>query len=347
MTPDNHEEDGTTRRHSTGDDSPLPNDDLWLHLRCPYCRGALGRRGDGAVCRDCGDEYPTMDGGTLDLRLRRSKSVSMTFEVDDLPSVPEFPFRTTPPSDGPDIDFSGVELPRRLPASLASHIPRAEGPDALALDLGCGQGIHREVIEHAGYRWVGLDIDPTAATVVGDGQALPFADDTFDLLLSLKVLAQTQNPFVVLAEANRVLKPGGTFVGNVASNEPFTGVNTFNMTPLGLYDALRQAGFETELVIPGWDALTAQAMMGRFPLLPSPLAKALVAPLRAASRLWYGLGSLVVDHEKTGRTFRRFNATAELHFVARATGSEREATSVLEAVEASAGRENGTTGNRN
>jgi SAM-dependent methyltransferase len=299
-----------------------PADPLWDHLACPHCGGPLARRGDGAACGLCGTAFPLSSEGTLDLRLQRPKTVEQTVVLGDRYAFPDFPFETTPAPRNPAFDLGSIELSRRLPKDLASHIPAADGSDSLALDLGCGRGLHREVCEAAGYRWVGLDVDSNAATVLGDAQALPFADDTFECILSLKVLGQVQNPFVAFSEARRVLEPGGTFVGNVSANEPFFGSNTFHLTPLGLDEALRQGGFETERIFPGWDAFTAQALLGRFPLMPRPVSRRLVAPLTYASRLWYALGSLVVDHEKTSEEFRRFNAAAELHFVAHALADE-------------------------
>lgn len=317
MTANELHDDGRTEGRSAGGAHLSADDPLWDRLVCPHCRGPLRRQVSGAVCRDCGDEYPLAEGDTLDLRLQRPKSVEQTFELGGRPTYPDPPFETVAGSQEPGVDLAGVTLPRRMPRELAGHVPAASDSDALALDLGCGSGIHREVCEAAGYRWVGLDIDPKGATLVGDGQALPFADDTFEFVLSLKVLGQVSNPFLMLSEAARVLKPGGTFVGNVSANEPFFGSNTFHMTPLGLYEALRQGGFETERIFPGWDALTAQAMMGRFPKLPKPLARAVVAPIRGASWAWYRLGALLVDHEKADEQFRRLNGAGELHFVAR------------------------------
>lgn len=315
MTPDDADGDGPARRHAAGGDHLSAGDALWDRLVCPYCRGPLGRRPRGAACLECGQRFPLTDDGTLDLRLQEPKVVTQSFAVGDPPTYPDPPFETGPGDPSPGFDLSTVPLPRRLPRDLAAHVPAA-GAGALALDLGCGDGRHRAVCEAAGYRWVGVDVVPGGATLLGDGQALPFADDTFEFVLTLKVLAQVQNPFLALAEARRVLAPGGTLVGNVAATEPFFGSNRFNVTPLGLYEGLRQAGFETERVFPGWDAFTAQALMGRFPRLPRPLSRAAVAPLKAANRLWYRAGAAVSDHEKASEEFRRLNAAAELHFVA-------------------------------
>ena len=55
----------------------------------------------------------------------------------------------------------------------------------------------------------GLDANRIVAAV---GEALPFPDQSFDLIYSSYVLEHVQNPEKVLAEAVRVLKAGGTAV---------------------------------------------------------------------------------------------------------------------------------------
>ena len=44
-----------------------------------------------------------------------------------------------------------------------------------------------------------------------DGQSLPFADDTYDAVLSTWTLCTIPDPVAALQEVRRVLKPGGTF----------------------------------------------------------------------------------------------------------------------------------------
>jgi hypothetical protein len=52
----------------------------------------------------------------------------------------------------------------------------------MALDLGCGVGLHRSVCEKLAYDWVGLDHTEAQAPILGDAHALPFASETFEFI---------------------------------------------------------------------------------------------------------------------------------------------------------------------
>jgi SAM-dependent methyltransferase len=81
------------------------------------------------------------------------------------------------------------------------------------LDIGCGEG---ELARHlpAG-AWIGLDNSPAMLVrapppnMVGDAAALPFPDRSFDSAALLYVLYHLADPAQALAEAHRVLRPGG------------------------------------------------------------------------------------------------------------------------------------------
>ena len=85
------------------------------------------------------------------------------------------------------------------------------------LDLGCGTGEIlgrvRKEFECAGA--VGVDLfhghlrHARAPVAVGDGFRLPFAAETFDLVLVRHLLQALEDPVPLLAEARRVLRPGG------------------------------------------------------------------------------------------------------------------------------------------
>lgn len=50
----------------------------------------------------------------------------------------------------------------------------------------------------------------SGVAIVADGERLPFADNSFDLIVSIGVLEHVRRPNVYLSEAYRVLKPGGS-----------------------------------------------------------------------------------------------------------------------------------------
>lgn len=57
-----------------------------------------------------------------------------------------------------------------------------------------------------------LDRNAVAEKIAGDGQRLPFDDDAVDLVFSEYVFEHLPDPEAALAEIDRVLRPGGSFV---------------------------------------------------------------------------------------------------------------------------------------
>jgi SAM-dependent methyltransferase len=89
------------------------------------------------------------------------------------------------------------------------------------LDVGCGEGeLARHLPEGA---WVGVDSSTTmlaeapGPVVQADATALPYADASFGSLALLYVLYHLPEPARALAEAERVLRPGGLLAVAVPS----------------------------------------------------------------------------------------------------------------------------------
>jgi len=101
-------------------------------------------------------------------------------------------------------------------------------PNGQGLDLGCGDGhLMAIILGHVGPRdLVGLDIDPRETAlarlrnvyrevVTAPADRLPFSNNKFDFIFSNSVLEHIDNIDGVLAEAARVLRPGGRFLFTV------------------------------------------------------------------------------------------------------------------------------------
>ena len=93
--------------------------------------------------------------------------------------------------------------------------------DSRVLDLGCGRGGVVELFWRDVKLAAGLDPDSPSLTehrapgmpiLRGVGEHLPFAGESFDLVVCLWVLEHVTEPLTVLREVERVLRPGGHFV---------------------------------------------------------------------------------------------------------------------------------------
>jgi SAM-dependent methyltransferase len=243
---------------------------LWAILACPHCGSHLTKTDLGhALCSACDIEYAGVDESALDLRLRKPKQHSLSFELAERAPEPSLLFEPLEPNPDPEVSFSGIETPWHLTPALLSYFPKASNPESLVLDLGCGEGIHRTVCEHAGFEYVGLDYSGPRAPLRGDAHALPFLDDCFEFVLSIAVLEHIRYPFVMMSEVHRVLKPGGRLIGTVAFLEPFHDQSLYHHSHLGTLNTLQFANFQIDRIAPSeeWSVLTAQGLMGGLPHL--------------------------------------------------------------------------------
>ena len=98
--------------------------------------------------------------------------------------------------------------PRQYVQSAAYNRRLLRDLGGLVIDVGSG-GFHTKFALPPGARYFGLDLSSRARHVRGDGHQLPFAGQVADWVLLVAVLEHVEHPQRVLAEAMRVLKPGG------------------------------------------------------------------------------------------------------------------------------------------
>ncbi|MGY1651266.1 methyltransferase domain-containing protein [Geodermatophilus sp. SYSU D01119] len=115
----------------------------------------------------------------------------------------------------------GFAMLHWLAASRAGHIPPAGGPDALLVDLACGGGLMAPHAARLGYRHVGVDLGAAGLrlaaahgvlAVRGSVLAVPLRNGCADVVVAGEILEHVAEHEAVLAEAARLLRPGGTLV---------------------------------------------------------------------------------------------------------------------------------------
>ncbi len=80
---------------------------------------------------------------------------------------------------------------------------------ATLADIGCGNGSTVRYLQTLGYVAYGLDLVAEPPLLQGDATHLPFTTHSFDGLFYECSFSKMFPPDIVLAEAKRVLKPGG------------------------------------------------------------------------------------------------------------------------------------------
>jgi len=166
------------------------------------------------------------------------------------------------------------------------------GPgDGLCLDLGCGGGLYFDVLAATGRTVVGLDRSAdqlriargrSPQIVQGDAAALPFADGTFRAVATLWISTDVDDFAAVLAEASRVLAPGGRLIF-YGAHPCFNGPHTQLLDDGGIlaHPTYRLAGWHQEA--PWWGPYVRK----RVGMRQHPLAELLNAFVSAG---------LVIEH---------------------------------------------------
>lgn len=140
-----------------------------------------------------------------------------------------------------------------IAAARAALVPRATRPGSLLVDIGCGAGVLAPHVAHLGHRHMGVDVVAGSAglargrgitAVVADARALPLADASADVVVAGEVLEHVPDLDRVVAEATRILRPGGTLVIDTIASTwwgRFTSITVGERMPAGpparLHDA--------------------------------------------------------------------------------------------------------------
>jgi SAM-dependent methyltransferase len=138
----------------------------------------------------------------------------------------------------PDDWRLSPRLENKLDA-VSSHLYAApmleflSGFNDMQFILDAGAGLRKRPQRNV----INLEIyDYPSTDILSTGQRLPFADSTFDAVLSIAVLEHVDDPMACAAEILRVLKPGGLVFASVPFLQPEHGYPShyFNATRFGL-----------------------------------------------------------------------------------------------------------------
>lgn len=171
-------------------------------LRCPVCKGVLTDSKQGWVCSHCEVVFPVL-GGVIDLipeqvNQRIARSVKAWSAI------------------GWDYNAKIGEMSAARIRAVDQPLLKLCKPGMRVLEIGCGTARLRHQVEAQGAEYYGLD---PSMELLGEakggnliravGEYLPFADQSFDLILGGFCSFRYIEVDLLLPECRRVLKKGG------------------------------------------------------------------------------------------------------------------------------------------
>jgi SAM-dependent methyltransferase/uncharacterized protein YbaR (Trm112 family) len=195
---------------------------LQERLICPHCRRRLSARGESFLCASCGAEYPVIAGIPILIDESASGFRISSYE------------RPRPLSRGERAKRTMRSMLPKLSMNLAARqsyrqfreLLFALSPNPWVLIIGgatAGAGMDELLVDRR-IEFVESDLSiDERTTLVCDAHVLPFADQTFDGVISQALMMYLYDYPRFVGEILRVLKPGGIVYSDTAFMEQVVG----------------------------------------------------------------------------------------------------------------------------
>jgi len=129
------------------------------------------------------------------------------------------------------------------------------GPGTRLLDVGCGSGLTLVLAAERGADVAGIDVSPGLLAVasqrlpevdlrVGDLQVLPYADESFDVVLGVNAFQFAEDPVAALGEARRVVRAGGLVAASLFAEPERCGSTAIHLAMAALSPPPRQSSHQ-------------------------------------------------------------------------------------------------------
>jgi ArsR family transcriptional regulator len=170
---------------------------------------------------------------------------------------------------------------RTWEALARTALPLLETGDVL--DIASGDGVLAELLAPHAQRYVCIDTSPRVVAAAaerlrrfpnvevreGDMHALPFADAGFDLVVLMHALTYAARPAQAVAEAARMLKPGGRLLlSSLANHQHSAAVEAYGHSNLGFSAKdLRRFATKAGLLVTSCETVTREKRPPHFEVI--------------------------------------------------------------------------------
>jgi len=235
-----------------------------IELRCPLDDGKIVETGGNISCELRRTPFPRLDMDkqrVFDFRcLDKSTDVTLTFAIPQNPlqtgDVDRFGIATAADFEHLSRDkirqMYGTQIQKETLYYIDFLLNRT-GTHAVIPDLGCGNGGNKKYPESIGFpNVVSEDYMSSAAEYLADVHRLPFASESFDMILTTATLEHFYNPYIAFKEMRRVLKRKGMLIASGSFWESWHDDSCFHFPPGGIELLCQFAGLALSDIWTGW-----------------------------------------------------------------------------------------------